>query len=66
MQDPKKQRTQFWLGNGMLGLALVALFFMAPLSELLGIGAMALWMALAGIGMYFIMQDKGPKSDHLD
>jgi hypothetical protein len=66
MQDPKKQRTQFWLGNGMLALSLACLFFMAPLSEALGVGAMVLWMGLAGAGMYFIMQDKGPKSDQMD
>lgn len=66
MQDTKKQRTQFWLGNGLLALALAALFFMAPLSEVLGVGAMVLWMALAAAGMYFVMQDRGPKSDHLD
>ncbi|MFA5080954.1 MAG: hypothetical protein WC474_00240 [Hydrogenophilaceae bacterium] len=66
MQDPTKQRTHFWIGNGMLAAALATLFFLDPLSELLGIGAMVLWMALAGVGMYFIMLDKGPKTDHLD
>lgn len=66
MQDPHKQRTQFWIGNGLLALSLASLFFMAPLSEALGIGAMVLWMSLAGAGMYFIMQDRGPKQDHLD
>ncbi|NTV95333.1 MAG: hypothetical protein HGA75_07930 [Thiobacillus sp.] len=66
MQDPKKQRTHFWIGNGLLALSLASLFFMDPLSKALGIGAMVLWMSLAGVGMYFIMLDKGPKSDHLD
>lgn len=65
MQEPK-QRIQFWIGNGLLAVALLALFFMGPLSEIMGIWAMGLWMVLAGIGMYFIMQDKGPKSDSLD
>lgn len=65
MRDPK-QRTNFWIGNGLLAVSLLALFFMGPLSEVLGLGAMALWMVLAGIGMYFVMQDKGPKSDHMD
>lgn len=65
MRDPK-QRIQFWLGNGLLGAALLTLFFLGPLSELLGMGAMLLWMALAGAGMYFVMQDKGPKSGGLD
>lgn len=46
---------KFWLGNALLGLALVVLFFMGVISEYLGIWAMALWMGLAGLGMYFIM-----------
>lgn len=66
MQDPRKQRLNFWLGNGLLAAALLTLFFLGPLSEALGIGAMVLWMALAGVGMYFIMQDKGPRSDQPD
>lgn len=65
MQDPK-QRTHFWIGNGLLAVSLLALFFMGPLSEVMGAWAMGVWMGLAGIGMYFIMQDKGPKSDHMD
>jgi hypothetical protein len=32
----------------------------------MGVWAMGLWMGLAGVGMYFIMQDKGPSSDHMD
>lgn len=63
MQDPKKQRTYFWIGNGLLALALVSLFAMPSLSEALGIGAMVLWMSLAGLGIYFVMQDKGPSQD---
>lgn len=65
MQDPK-QRMHFWLGNGLLAVALLSLFFMGPLSAVLGVWAMGLWMVLAGIGMYFVMQDKGPKSDHME
>jgi len=65
MQDPK-HRTYFRIGNGLLALALLALFFMGPLSEIMGMWAMGLWMGLAGAGMYFIMQDKGPRSDHMD
>jgi hypothetical protein len=61
MEDPK-QRTNFWLGNGLLAAALLSLFFLGPLSELLGAGAMMIWMGLAGVGMYFIMKDKGPQS----
>lgn len=65
MQDPK-QRKNFWIGNSLLGVALFSLFFMGPLSEIMGMWAMILWMALAGVGMYFVMQDKGPKSDQMD
>lgn len=65
MRDPK-QRTQFWIGNGLLAVSLLSLFFMGPLSELLGAWAMGVWMGLAGIGMYFVMQDKGPGDSHMD
>jgi hypothetical protein len=40
-------------------VALLALFYMGPLSEILGVWAMALWMALVGAGMYFLMAGKG-------
>lgn len=53
-----KHSLNFWLGNGLLGLALVSLFFLNRLWELLGVWAMVLWMGLAGIGMYFLMTDK--------
>lgn len=65
MKDPK-QRMHFWLGNGLLAAALVTLLFLGPLSEILGVGAMVLWMLLAGIGIYFVMQDKGPGPGDLD
>lgn len=55
-----KQRVNFWLGNGLLGLALVLMLFMGTLWNLIGSWAMGLWMILAGAGMYFLMQDKGP------
>ncbi len=53
---------RFWIGNGLLALALVALFFLGALWEHLGAGAMLLWMGLAGAGMYFVMADKGGSS----
>lgn len=46
----------FWLGNGLLAAALFILLFMDPLSQLLGIGAVILWMAAAALGVYFIMK----------
>lgn len=62
MNDPHRKPT-FWIGNVMLGLALAMLFFLGPLSELMGGWSMALWMALAGVGMYLITRDKGPGND---
>ncbi len=62
MNDPH-QKPAFWVGNGLLGLALALLFFLGPISELLGVWAIILWMALAGVGMYLITRDKGPSSN---
>lgn len=55
--------TSFWIGNGLLGLSLVLLLFLGSLWESLGVWAMALWMGLAGFGMYFVTLDKGPDSN---
>lgn len=49
----------FWIGNALLGLALVMLLFLGYLWEYLGVWAMALWMLLAGVGMALVMKDKG-------
>ncbi len=62
MNDPHQKPT-FWIGNGMLALALAMLFFLGPISELLGGWAMVLWMGLAAVGMYLITKDKGPSHD---
>ncbi len=56
------QKTNFWIGNTILALSAIMLFFMGPLSELLGGWAMVLWMGFAGVGMYFVTRDKGPES----
>jgi hypothetical protein len=65
MNDPHRKPT-FWIGNSLLALALAMLFFLGPLSELLGAWAMVLWMGLAGVGMYLITKDKGPSSNMPD
>ena len=57
-----KHGPKFWIGNALLGLALVMMFFLGALWEQLGVWAMALWMVLAGMGMYFVMADKGGSS----
>jgi hypothetical protein len=59
MQDPNQdpeQTRNFWIGNSLLAAALLMLFFMDSLSQLLGAGAVALWMACAAAGTYFIMK----------
>jgi hypothetical protein len=62
MNDPHQKAT-FWIGNGLLGLALAMMFFLGPLSEMLGGWAVVVWMALAGVGMYLITKDKGPTNN---
>jgi hypothetical protein len=59
MNDPHHTPT-FWLGNALLGLALVMLLFVDSLWARFGSWALGLWMLLAGIGMYLITRDKGP------
>ena len=48
--------TNFWIGNGLLALALIILVFMGTLSQMFGIGAVIAWMVLAAAGTYFIMK----------
>lgn len=55
MQDPQNT-TNFWIGNGLLAVALLILFFMDSLSQVLGMGAVALWMVFAAAGIYFMMK----------
>ena len=50
------KNTNFWIGNGLLALAFLMLIFMNTLSEVLGSGAVVLWMAAAAAGTYFIMK----------
>ena len=60
-----KHKRNFWIGNGILAVAMLTLFFMGPLSERLGIWAAVIWMVLAGVGMALVMSDKTeePPSD---
>ena len=46
-----KYSRNFWIGNGILAVAMLTLFFMGPLSDALGIWAAVLWMVLAAVGM---------------
>jgi len=56
-------RIKFMIGNILLALALITLLFMGSLSDYLGVWAMGLWMGLAGVGIYFIMTDKGDPAE---
>ena len=61
-----KRSRNFWLGNGILAVAMVTLLFMGPLSSALGIWAAVIWMVLAAVGMALVMSDKSdepPASD---
>ena len=53
-----KRSRNFWLGNGVLVLAMLMMLFMGPLSDALGIWAAVLWMVMAALGMWLIMSDK--------
>jgi len=53
-----KRSRNFWIGNGILAVAMLTLLFMGPLSEALGIWAAVLWMILAALGMGLVMSDK--------
>tara|TARA_R110002049_G_scaffold137526_2_gene297563 strand:- start:305 stop:502 length:198 start_codon:yes stop_codon:yes gene_type:complete len=53
-----KPKRNFWIGNGVLALAMLMMFLMGPLSSALGIWAVVVWMVLAAVGMGLIMSDK--------
>jgi len=53
-----KHSRNFWIGNGVLAVAMLMMFFMGPLSDALGIWAAVLWMVLAAVGVALLMSDK--------
>ena len=53
-----KHKNNSIIGNVIMAVALLMLFFMDTLSQHLGGGAVALWMMVAGTGAYFLMKDK--------
>lgn len=53
-----KRSRNFWMGNGILAVAMLTLLFMGPLSDALGVWAAVLWMGLAAVGMTLVMSDK--------
>lgn len=53
----------FWIGNGLLAVAMLLLLFMGAIWEQLGGIAMMLWIGLVIAGVYFLMKDKGSSSN---
>ncbi|MDH5785476.1 MAG: hypothetical protein OEZ16_07705 [Chromatiales bacterium] len=58
MMNENEPTPRFWLGNGVMAVALLMLLFMGRIWELLGVGAMVLWVLLVGVGVYLLMSDK--------
>jgi uncharacterized membrane protein len=64
--NTRKHSRNFWLGNGILAVAMLTLLFMGTLSDALGIWAVVMWMVLAAVGVALVMSDKSdepPESD---
>lgn len=59
MNEPPRG-PHFWIGNLLLGLALLLMMFLSEIWARLGPVAMVLWMVLTGAGIYLITRDKGP------
>lgn len=54
-----KPSLNFWLGNGILAVALLLVLFMGSAWEVLGRGAMVLWILLVVAGVYLLMKEQG-------
>ncbi len=61
MMNDDKPTTKFWLGNGIMAVAMLLLLFMGRLWEVMGAGAMVLWGVLVAAGVTLLMSDKGVK-----
>ncbi len=61
-----KHKRNFWLGNGILGVAMLTLIFMGPLSNALGIWATVIWMVLAAAGVTVLMSGKSDEPPEPD
>lgn len=64
--NPGHRSRNFWLGNALLALAMLMLFFMGPISDALGIWSVVIWMALAGVGMALLMSAKSDEPPAAD
>lgn len=60
-----KPTLRFWLGNGVMALALLMLLSMGQLWDSMGEGALVVWIMLVAIGVYLLLGDKNrPPSPH--
>jgi hypothetical protein len=58
MMDGPENSNNFLIGNAILAVALMLLLFMGRAWEVMGAGAMVLWIALVVTGVTFLMKDK--------
>lgn len=58
MMDGPENSNNFFIGNAILAVALLLLLFMGRVWEIMGAGAMVLWVALVVAGVTFLMKDK--------
>lgn len=56
MMGGPEDSKNFFIGNGILAVALLLLLFMGSAWEAMGLGAMVIWIALVVAGVYFLMQ----------
>ncbi len=56
--NDQENRKFFWLGNVLLGVALVMLINLNTLWEQMGVAAMVLWVATAGLGAYLLTKER--------
>jgi hypothetical protein len=54
----EERGANFWMGNALLGMAMIMLLYMGYLWELMGIMAMGLWIATVIVGAYLLMSNK--------
>lgn len=53
-------RTSFFLGNMVLAVAAIMLFFFGEIWERLGAWGLLAWMILVVLGVYLIWRDRDP------
>lgn len=58
MMGGPENSNNFLIGNALLAVALMLLLFMGRAWEVMGAGAMVLWIALVVAGVTFLMKDK--------